>query len=72
MTIHFCNVIVYSVCCATGDHQIDICYFGQAIPESPLMAKVWDASKVVVAPIASARVGVQSAFCSTFITDARF
>ena len=62
---------LYIVCFATGDHQIDICYFGQSIPDSPFCAKVWDASKVVVAPITSARVGLQSSFCSTFISNAR-
>lgn len=46
-----------------GDYQIDVCYFGQSVPSSPFCAKVWDASKVVVAPIASARVCVQSTFC---------
>jgi len=55
-------IVVY-----TGDHQIDVHYFGQPIPSSPFVAKVWDASKVVVAPIACARVGVQSAFCSKCI-----
>jgi len=49
-----------------GDYQIDVCYFGQTVPSSPFVAKVWDASKVVVAPIALARCGVQSVFCSTF------
>ena len=62
---------LYIVCFAAGDHQIDICYFGQSIPDSPFCAKVWDASKVVVAPITSARVGLQSSFCSTFISNAR-
>jgi len=51
---------------AVGDHQIDVSYFGQTVQSSPFTAKVWDASKVIVAPIAAARVGVQSSFCSMF------
>jgi len=70
----FCNVclaylinylLTYYI---VGDYQIDVCYFGQSVPSSPFCAKVWDASKVVVAPIASARVCVQSTFCSMFIS----
>jgi len=60
------QAIISNLYLFVGDHQVDICYFGQTIPSSPFVAKVWDASKVVVAPITSARAGVQSAFCGTF------
>jgi hypothetical protein len=56
----------------TGDHQIEIIYFGQPIPGSPFVAKVWDPTKVIVSPIPSGCVGIPSTFCSKYQASAVF
>lgn len=46
----------------TGIYQVDITYFGLAIPCSPFQVKAWDAGKVLIANLCRGHVGCESFF----------
>ena len=48
----------------SGEHKIELRYFGQVVPGSPFTAKAWDASKVAVSNISPGRIGKPSHFSS--------